>query len=111
VNETGTNNSLGSAHSALAAGIGVLFGVNSVTGIWNMWDARKDPNGHRKRTIHGILMLVADAGFVATAASAPKRENNAQGVRINGDPSTHRAIALTSIGVATVGYVYMLFAR
>ena len=111
INETGTNDSLRGPHSALATGIGVLFGVNSVTGIWNMWDARKDPNGYKKRTIHGILMLAADAGFVATAASAPKRQTNAQGIRISGDGSTHRAIAFTSMGVATVGYLYMLFAK
>jgi hypothetical protein len=105
---TSQSDSLRSAHSALAAGIGVLFGVNSVTGIWNMWEARKDPNGRTKRLVHGMLMLAADAGFVATAASAPHRERN--GVQ-NNDPSTHRAVAFSSLGVATVGYVYMLLAR
>ncbi len=107
----GEGDSLRSAHSALAAGIGVLFGVNSVTGVWNMWEARKDPNGRGKRMFHGILMLAADAGFVATAATAPHRKENAQGVRVTGDASTHRAVAFASFGVATVAYVYMLFAR
>jgi hypothetical protein len=102
--------SLRSAHSGLAAGLGILFGINSVTGVWNMWDARKDPNGRGKRMFHGILMLAADAGFVATAATAPHHED-VQGVRRTGDASTHRAVAFASLGVATVGYVYMLIAR
>jgi hypothetical protein len=104
------SDSLRGAHSALAAGIGVLFGVNSVTGVWNMWEARKDPNGRRKRLFHGITMLAADAGFVATAALAPHREDNL-GVRKVGDASTHRAVAYASFGVATVSYVYMFIAR
>lgn len=102
------DDSLRSAHSALAAGIGVLFGIESVTGVWNMWEARKNPNGRGKRLFHGILMLAADAGFVATAATAPHHEDN--GARDN-DASAHRAIAYTSFGVAAVSYVYMLFAK
>ena len=73
-----------------------------------MWEARKDPNGHTKRRVHGILMLAADVGFVATAALAPHREQNSVG---NNNASTHRAVAFTSLGVATVGYVYALVAR
>ncbi len=101
--------SLRSAHSGLAAGIGVLFGVNSVTGIWNMLEARKNPDGRGKRLFHGILMLTSDAGFVATAALAPHRERGSTILR--GSASTHRAVAFSSIGIATVGYVYMLLSR
>jgi hypothetical protein len=101
--------SLRSAHSGLAAGIGVLFGVNTLTGVWNMMEARKDPNGHRRRLIHGLLMLGADAGFVATAALAPHHDH--EGFGSNDDASTHRAVAFSSLGVATIGYVYMLLAK
>src|SRR6476619_5326575 len=52
-----------SAHVAIGATIGVLFGVNTVTGVWNLIEARKDPNGRTRRLLHGILMLAADAGF------------------------------------------------
>ena len=104
------NHSLRSAHSALASGIAVLFGVESVTGVWNMWESRKIPNGRGKRLFHGILMLAADAGFVATAATAPHHEDDHG--EINDDSaSTHRAMAYTSFGVATVGYLYMLFTK
>ena len=104
-----TPGSLRSAHSALAGGIGVLFGVNTVTGVWNMWDARKDPNGHTKRMVHGILMLTADAGFVATAALAPGGGRG--GLQPTGDPSLHRGVAIGSMAVATAGYLYMLLKR
>jgi hypothetical protein len=104
-----TSDSLRSAHSGLAAGIAVLFGANSVTGVWNLWEARKDPNGRGKRMFHGILMLAADGGFVATGALAPHRANRS--LSTSGGAATHRAVALSSMGVAAVSYLYMLFAR
>jgi hypothetical protein len=58
------------AHLAVAAGIGALFAVNSVTGVWNLVEARKDPIHRQRRLLHGLLMLGADAGFVTTAATA-----------------------------------------
>ena len=99
-------------HSALAGGIAGLFGVNSFTGVWNLMEARKDPNHKTKRTIHGILMLGADAGFVATAALAPEGDHEGRvGTPNNSRRSTHRAVALTSMGVAAASYLYMLIAR
>ncbi|HZJ33725.1 MAG TPA: hypothetical protein VFD21_19270 [Vicinamibacterales bacterium] len=94
------------AHSALGVGIGALFGVNTVTGVWNLWEARHDPNGRRRRLIHGLSMLGADAGFVATGLLAPGDEGGDQGSR-----SAHRTVALTSMGVAAGSYVYMLLTR
>jgi len=110
LDDSSEDDSLSSAHSALAAGIGVLFGVESVTGVWNMWEAGKNPSGRGKRLFHGILMLAADAGFVATAALAPNHEDD-EGGSSNDDASTHRAVAYASLGAAAVSYVYMLFAR
>src|SRR5258708_5565359 len=37
-----TSSSLRSAHGVVAAGIEGLFALNTVTGTWNLWDARKD---------------------------------------------------------------------
>ena len=93
------------AHGALAAGIGTLFGINSVTGVWNLMEARKDPNHSTKRWVHGLLMLGADAGFVATAALGPHEERFEPS---QGSKATHRAVAFSSMGVATVGYLVML---
>jgi hypothetical protein len=102
--------SLRGVHSGLAAGVAVLFGVNSVTGVWNLWEARKDPNGRTKRMVHGILMLGADAGFVATGALAPDEEEGRH-TQTGSGRSTHRTVALTSMGVAAISYLYMLIAR
>ena len=83
-------------HDGGIVGVATLFGVNTVTGAWNWWDAREDPNARGWRTAHSILMLAADAGFVATAALA------------EGDKDTHRAAAYTSMGIAVASWVMML---
>jgi hypothetical protein len=93
------------AHLVVAGAIGGLFGVNTVTGVWNLVEARNDPNHRGRRLAHGLLMLGADAGFLATAALGP---NSERGVRQE-SASTHRAVAFTSLGVATAGYLVMLF--
>jgi hypothetical protein len=93
-----------SAHAAVGASIGVLYGINTVTGVWNLWEGRKDPAGRTRRLVHSILMLAADTGFLATAATAPETGNSDQ-------RSQHRAIAYTSMGIGTAGYLYMLFTR
>lgn len=93
-----------SLHGALTIGIASLFAVNTVTGVWNLWEARKDPNGRTRRLIHGLMMLGADVGFVATGALAPDDDDD-------GRRSTHRTVAITSMGVAAASYVYMLATR
>lgn len=89
-------------HGVAATGIVALFGVNTVTGVWNLWDARKDPEGRKARTAHAVLMLVADAGFAATGILAEKAERSDDNRRM------HRTIAISSMSVATVSYLMML---
>lgn len=98
---------LKSTHLALAGGIGGLFGVNTVTGVWNLVESRHDPNHRTIKWVHGLLMLGADAGFLATAATGPGDHEHFS-TDTNG-PSTHRALAFTSISLATTGYLVMLF--
>ena len=95
------------AHLAVATGIGTLFGINTVTGVWNLVEARQDPNHAGRRWVHGLLMLGADAGFLATAATGPGGEHRFE--VDDGSRSTHRALAFTSISMATAGYLVMLF--
>ena len=99
------SDSVRSAHSAVAVGMGGLFGVNTMTGAWNLWEARKDANGRTRRLIHGISMMGADVGFLATAMTAPDDDEG------EGNRSLHRNVALASVGVATASYLYMLFTR
>jgi hypothetical protein len=100
------NASLRSAHSGLATGIGVLFGVETITGVWNMMEMRKYP-GNKKRLFHGIPMLAADAGFFAAAVTAPGHDREER----SRDVSTHKALAYASFGSAAFSYVYMLIAK
>ena len=92
------------AHIIVGSSIGVLFGLNTVTGVWNLWEGRKNPEGRARRLTHGLMMLGADAGFFATALLAPGNDGS-------GDRDTHRAVALTSMGVATASYLFMLLTR
>ena len=90
-------------HGVVAGGVTALFGINTITGGWNWWESRNDPNGRTRRTVHTLLMLASDAGFVATGALASR----ASGSR--NDALTHRNVALGSMAVATVGTGLMWF--
>jgi hypothetical protein len=93
------------AHIAVGTAITGLFAVNTVTGVWNMWESRNDPSHHKLKLIHGILMLGADAGFVATFGSGP----NGRSTTLDPQRQTHRTLAITSIGLATASYLMMVF--
>jgi hypothetical protein len=106
-NHPGESESKKGVHGFLGASTGVLFGINSVTGVWNLLEARKDPTHRTKRTVHGILMMAADAGFFATALTIPDSEGDYQSY--TDSRSTHRTLAISSMAIATVGYLIMLF--
>jgi hypothetical protein len=97
-------------HALVAGGIGVLFGVNTITGVWNLWDSRKDPEGRTRRIVHSVLMLASDAGFAAAGATAPGHHHNyldysSYQQRVN----LHRGIAIGSFAASTIGGVMMWF--
>jgi hypothetical protein len=94
-----------SLHKPLAAGTAVVFGANTITGVWNLWDSRKDPAGRAKRYIHSILFIAAGAGFVY-AASKAEDESAAGGGSQN---HAHRNIALASMGISVSSWALMLF--
>jgi hypothetical protein len=100
------------AHVAVGATIGGLFAVNTVTGVWNLVESRHDPNGRTKRWIHALLMMTADAGFLATATITPESERRLQLTGgVDSNRSLHRTLALTSLTVGTVGYLIMLIGK
>lgn len=90
------------AHRPLAVGVGTLFLVNTVTGGWNLWEARKDPEERRRRTAHALLMLAADAGFAATGVLGSRAATEGEGRAL------HRGVALGSMATALAGYAVML---
>lgn len=108
-NPDSASRSLRGWHNHLAVVIGALFTVNTVTGVWNLWDSRHDPNGRARRYIHGISMLAADAGFVATAIMGPSREFRRSGGTLDqGSASRHKGIAIASMSVSLASYLMML---
>ena len=107
-NNPGEGGSTKSAHSVVAGGIGVLFGVNTVTGVWNLWDSRHDEDGRTRRYLHSFLMIAADAGFVWTGATAPGEHERLGDATLDSRRRKHRTIALTSMGVSLAIYAMML---
>jgi hypothetical protein len=88
-------------HRAVAFTLGALFVTNTVTGVWNLWESRHDPEGRTLRWLHAGLMLAADAGFVYTATLADDAALSVE------NREQHRNAALTSIGLATVSTLIM----
>lgn len=103
-------------HGPLAVGIGALFTVNTITGVWNLVEGNKNPSGRARRWIHGLSMLVSDAGFVAVGAvTPPKHEHLQGGVTVPPPPAgstsngnLHRNLAIASMGLALGSYLMML---
>lgn len=89
-------------HAATAAGVGVLFVVNTVTGALNWREGRREPTGRTRRTVHALTMLAADAGFVATGVVGARATDGSPA-----DARRHRNVALGAMGVATVGAAMM----
>jgi len=89
------------AHKIVAGGLGVLFAVNTVTGVWNLYEARHDPAGRTRRDLHALSMLLADAGFLWTASLAHGARETEAGA------NRHRNAAIASISVATASTLMM----
>jgi len=90
-------------HAPAATGSAILFGANTVTGGWNLWEGRKDPNGRTRRIIHGVLLTAASGGF---AYAGTKLANDAE-ENLNARRK-HRNVTLGSMGVSTVSWLIML---
>lgn len=90
-------------HPAAATAISGLFVVNTVTGVWNLYEGWNDPTDQTRRRIHAFLMLAADAGFVTTGILAERAQGGAGDAR-----DTHRTVAIGSMALATTGWLMML---
>jgi hypothetical protein len=90
-------------HAPAATGSAILFGANTVTGGWNLWEGRKDPNGRNRRILHSVLFTAASGGFAyAGTKLADDAQENMNARR------THRNVALGSMGLSTVSWLIML---
>jgi len=96
-----SNSSTRSLHSAVATGLGALFTVNTITGVWNLIESRHEPAGRLRRWIHSIAMLLADGGFALTASAAGDAKRTTSGA------DHHRNLAIGSMGLATLSTLMM----
>ncbi len=94
-------------HRGLALGVGALFLVNTITGGMNLWEGRHDPYGRKSRLLHGALMILSDAGFVATGLTA-HRLHGRYAFYGQDKRKLHRNVAIASMLTATIGYAIML---
>lgn len=90
-------------HGPAATGSAVLFGVNGITGVWNMYEGWGDPNGRTRRLIHSVLFMAASGGFVYAGSKLANDAEQSQDKRIQ-----HRNIAVASMGVSTLSWLIML---
>ena len=93
-------------HRVGATALATVFTVNTVTGLWNLWDSRSVPQGRTRRTIHTVLMLASDAGFTYTGIKLSNEAENSLAKR-----RQHRNLAYASMGVAITGSGMMLIWR
>jgi len=90
-------------HGPAATGSALLFTANTVTGAWNLWEGRHDPNGRTKKILHSVLFTAASAGFVYAGTKLANDAEQSQAAR-----ERHRNVALYSMGVSTVSWLIML---
>lgn len=91
-------------HRIGAATIAGVFTINTVTGVWNLWDSRVVEQGRALRTLHALSMLAADAGFTwAGAKLSEEAERDPDKRRL------HRTVALSSMGIAVTSGLLMKF--
>ena len=94
-------------HKAGAFTVAGIFGVNTVTGVWNLWDSRHTPEHRWLRYSHAVVMLGSDAAFAYTGIKLSQDAKNSFVKR-----DEHRRVALYAIGASTAsGVVMKIFNR
>jgi hypothetical protein len=93
-------------HRVGATALATVFSINTVTGLWNLWDSRPAPQGRTRRTIHTLLMLASDAGFAYAGIKLSEDAEQSADAR-----RKHRNLAYASMGVAVTGGGMMLLWR
>lgn len=96
-------------HKPAAYAVAGIFTVNTVTGLLNLAEASKVPQGKKRRWVHSALMIAADVGFIYGASVAPstaKIDARIASGKVGGW-TPHKISTVASMGVATVGYLLM----
>ena len=92
-------------HAVVAGGLGGLFAINTVTGVWNLYESRSSTDDRALVWTHSALMLASDAGFVITGSLASGAHRSFR------TRDRHRQDALVSMGIASAGTLLMWLKR
>jgi hypothetical protein len=93
------------SHAIVAGGLAGLFAINTVTGVWNLYDSRSDTDQRALVWTHSALMLAADAGFAITGSLAGGAHDSFR------TRDRHKQVALVSMGIASAGTLIMWLKR
>lgn len=94
------------SHRIGASGLAGVFTLNTVTGLWNLWDSRSVSEGRTRRTTHALLMLASDAGFTYAGVRLSEQAETSVDKR-----REHRMWAYGSMATALTGVGLMTFWR
>jgi hypothetical protein len=100
-------------HKPAAYAVAGVFTINTVTGLLNLVEAGKIPEGRKRRLVHSALMLAADVGLIygiAVAPSTAKIDARIASGKVGGW-TPHKIATVSSMGVATIGYLMMYLTR
>ena len=86
------------SHRSGASALSGVFTLNTVTGLWNLWDSRSVPQGRARRTAHALLMLASDAGFTYAGVRLSEQAETSVDKR-----REHRMWAYGSMATALAG--------
>ncbi|HEV8498632.1 MAG TPA: hypothetical protein VGQ56_17270 [Gemmatimonadaceae bacterium] len=92
-------------HAVVAGTLGGLFAINTITGVWNLYESRKETDQRALVWTHSALMLASDAGFLITAMLAGDAEDSFHA------QDRHRNAALVSMSIAGAGTLIMWLKR
>jgi len=85
-------------HRVGATALAGVFTVNTITGLWNLWDSRSVEQARTKRTLHALLMLASDAGFTYAGVKLSEEAETSADKR-----SQHRTLAYGSMAATLAG--------
>lgn len=89
-------------HRIGATTLAAAFTVNTVTGLWNLWDARSQPEHRVLRTVHAVTILAADAAFTYAGAKLSNEAEQSLDKR-----REHRTVALSAMGLTVASGIAM----
>ena len=91
-------------HRVGATALAGVFTVNTVTGLWNLWDSRSVEQGRTRRILHTMLMLGSDAGFTYAGAKLANDAEQSEEKRYLHRKWAYGSMAATLAGIGVAKY-------